>query len=98
MYWNTIGIREGLLDLIERDKRIVFEVVCETESLDVLLEAGGDLALVPPEAIALEFVLERGIDVLDLTEFFACLRCGMCGGVVRVGLDHDAVEKEDGAL
>lgn len=94
-YWDAVRVRERLLDLVKGDEGLVLEVVCKGEGLDVLLEAGRDLAVVPPEAIACELVLEGSVEILDLAELLDDVGCS--GVEVRVGWD-DAVEEEDGAL
>jgi hypothetical protein len=59
-------VGDGLLDGVEGDEGAVLEVVREGERLDVLLQAGRDVALVAPEAAVGELVANGGEHRADL--------------------------------
>lgn len=76
----------------------MIEVVGEAQGFYVFLKTGGDLALVPPEAVAFELMLHAGIDILNLTELFsAACGCALGQGTIVSRFFHDdAVKEEDG--
>lgn len=76
---GPVSVAEGGLDLLIRDQRVVFEIVSKAERLDVLLESRRDLPLIPPEAVAREFVFEGSIRGLDFAEFFVAAGGGAQG-------------------
>lgn len=88
---------EGFLDLVKCDERSVFEIVREAEGFDVFLEARGDLALVPPEAIALQLGLEACKDMLYFAQLLSTACRGAQGdsvvGVGRFFQNHTVEEK-----
>lgn len=73
---DAVFVRECLLDLIEADQFSGLEIVGKAESLDVLLQPGGDLPLVAPETVPLELSSDGGEDELDFAEFLARPRRG----------------------
>jgi hypothetical protein len=46
----------------------MFQVIGKTEGFNVFLETGGDLMVIPPEAVTGKFGSEAGIDVLYLAQ------------------------------
>jgi len=82
-----------MLDLFPGDQGSVRQVMCETESFDVFLEAGRHCPLIPPELISLQIWLHRREELLNLDELWMRYFGNLLAALSP--LSHNTVEEED---
>lgn len=92
--WAThrpVRVAQCVLNLLVGDEGAVFQVVCETESLNIFLQAGGDLLVMPPETIAHQFGAHYSKNGINFFEFFT----GTGGGTKGQGMVVGCVFEDD---